>query len=162
MKSIQIWCKLFNHCFKYRINTLYFYLPHGVGYNQTKGSQYNPCIPLNYMGISLLPTMYKLYTSLMNNMLVLWLDDNDKFAEERNEFHQKRLYMEHLCSLTAIIRNMKNMKQSTPASFIDMKKKHSTLSIMIACFIKWCRMESNESCTGVLNHYTQHLYEQFN
>ncbi len=46
----------------------------------------------------------------MNNRMLPWLEDNDKFAEKQNGFRQKRSCMEHLHSLTAIIRNRKNMK----------------------------------------------------
>ncbi len=68
--SIKILCKLFNHCFNTGL------IP------STWKKAIIKRIPLNYRGISLLPTMYKLYTSLMNNRLVPWLEDNDKFAEE--------------------------------------------------------------------------------
>ncbi len=66
--SIQILCKLFNHCFNTGLIPSIWIK--AIIKPISNGSQHNPRIPLNYRGISLLPTMYKLYTSLMNNRLV--------------------------------------------------------------------------------------------
>ncbi len=73
--SIQILCKLFNHFFNTGLIPSTW--KQAIIKPISKGSQYDPRIPLNYRGISLLPTMYKLYTSLMNNRLAPWLEDND-------------------------------------------------------------------------------------
>ncbi len=106
--SIQILCKLFNHCFNTGLIPSTW--EKAIIKPISKSSQYDPHIPLNDRGISLLSTMYILYTSLMNNRMLPWLEDNDKFAEKQSGFRQKRSCMEHLHSLTAIIRNRKNMK----------------------------------------------------
>ncbi len=66
--SIQILCKLFNHCFNTGLIPSTW--KKAIIKPISKGSQYDPRIPLNYRDISLLPTMYKLYTSLMNYRLV--------------------------------------------------------------------------------------------
>ncbi len=86
-KSIHILCELFNQCFNTGLipSTWKKTIIKPI----SKVSQCDPRIPLNYRGISLLPTMYKLYTSLMNNGLVPWLEDNDKFVEEQNGFRKK-------------------------------------------------------------------------
>ncbi len=124
--SIQMLHKLYNHCFTSGLipsvwkKALIKPIP--------KGSKYDPRVPLNYRGISLLPTMYKLYTSLLNIRMVTWLEDNNLFVEEQNGFRAKRSCVEHLYSLTAIIRNRKNLKKSTPACFIDMRKAFDSVN----------------------------------
>ncbi len=55
-----------------------------------KISTIDPRLPLQYRGIALLSTVYKLYTSVLNNRLVNYRDENGLYAEEQNCFWQKR------------------------------------------------------------------------
>ncbi len=124
--SIEMLLRLFNKCFLSGLIPTTW--KKAVIKPIPKGSKYNPRVPLNYRGISLLPTMYKLYTSILNTRAVSWLEENNGFVEEQNGFRKDRSCMEHLYSLTSLIRNRKNMKKSTYSCFIDMKKAFDSVN----------------------------------
>ncbi len=60
-----------------------------------KNSTIDPRLPLQYRGISLLTTIYKLFAGILNNRLVTYLEDNI-YAEEQNGFRQNRSCAEHV------------------------------------------------------------------
>ncbi len=57
-----------------------------------KNSTIDPRLPLQYRGIAFLSTVYKLYTSILNNRLVKYLEENGLHAEEQNGFRQEQSY----------------------------------------------------------------------
>ena len=87
-----------------------------------KNSLLDPCIPLNYRGISLLSCTYKLYTSILNARLVKYNDLNNLIADEQNGFRKNRSCLDHIYTLTSIIRNRKNQNLDTFCAFIDYQK----------------------------------------
>ena len=70
-------------------------------------------LPLKYRGISLLSTVSKLYSSIINNRLVEYFDQNNIIVDEQNGFRSKRSCIDHIYGLTSIIRNRKNQGKST-------------------------------------------------
>ncbi len=62
-------------------------------------------MPLNFRDIALLSTVYKLFTLVLNNRLVSYLEINGIHAEEQNSFRQKHSCSEHIFSLCTILRN---------------------------------------------------------
>ncbi len=72
-----------------------------------KSSTIDHRLPLNYRGIALLSTVYKLYTSVLNNRFISYLEINGIYAEDQNSFRQKRSCSEHIISLCTILRNRK-------------------------------------------------------
>ncbi len=61
-----------------------------------KRSTIDPILLLQYSGISVLSTFYKLYAGILNNRLVTYLKDNNIYAEEQNGFRQNRSCAEYL------------------------------------------------------------------
>ncbi len=57
-----------------------------------KNSTIDPRLPLQNRGIALLSTVYKLYTSVLNNRLVKYLEENGLHAEEQTGFSQEQSY----------------------------------------------------------------------
>lgn len=83
-----------------------------------KDSSTDKRLPLNYRGISLLSVIAKLYSAVLNNRLTLFLDAEDKLADEQNGFRKFRSCEDHIFSVCSILRNRK----STFATFIDLQK----------------------------------------
>ena len=87
-----------------------------------KNSLMDPRIPLNYRGISLLSTVYKMFSSILNRRLVTCLESNNLYAEEQNGFRACRSCLDHIFSLTSIIRGRKAQKKPTFVAYVDMEK----------------------------------------
>ena len=69
--------------------------------------------PEQYRGISLLSTISKLFTIIINNRLTRYLEDNNLYADEQNGFRGVGNCIDHIFSLTSIIKNRKNRGLST-------------------------------------------------
>ena len=80
--------------------------------------------PLSYRGIALSCSMYKLYSSILNDRISQWSEDNDVIVDEQNGFRKNRSTNDHLSSLTNIIETRKRLRQSTFCAFIDFKKAY--------------------------------------
>lgn len=87
-----------------------------------KSNKNDPRIPTNYRGISLISTVCKLYTNILNKRLVKYLETNDILEDEQNGFRKNRSCEDHIFSLTSIIRNRKAEKLDTFTCFVDMAK----------------------------------------
>ena len=67
-KSTQVLTKLFNKMYDTSIIPTTWRLAIIKPLPNNNG----PCLPLQYRGISLLSTVYKLYASILNNRIVMW------------------------------------------------------------------------------------------
>ena len=94
-----------------------------------KNSTSDPRVPLNYRGISLLNSSNKLFTTVLNNRLTRYLDDNDIIVDEQNGFRKLRSCADHLFTLCSIIRNRKSKGLPTFSCFIDMMKAFDNVDI---------------------------------
>ena len=73
-----------------------------------KSASKDPCVPLNYRGISLLSCFYKLYTSLLNMRLGDYCERSGCLVDEQNGFRAGRSCQYHIYTLSSIIRNRKS------------------------------------------------------
>ena len=64
--------------------------------------------PTNYRGISLMSTVAKLFSDILNDRVCTYLDENSLLCEEQNGFRKLRSCLDHLYTLTTIIRNRKS------------------------------------------------------
>ena len=87
-----------------------------------KNSMIDPRLPLQYRGISLLSTVYKFYTSVLNTRLTNTAENENLFCDEQNGFRKKRSCADHVFSLTSVIRNRKNKKLPTFVAYVDLEK----------------------------------------
>jgi hypothetical protein len=87
-----------------------------------KGSDKDPFVPTNYRGISLLSCVCKGYTNILNNRLSSYFETLNILVDEQNGFRMKRACIDHIFSITAIIRNRLTCSKSTFSCFIDFKK----------------------------------------
>ena len=87
-----------------------------------KDSTKDKRIPLNYRGISLLSVVSKLYSAVLNNRFLNYLEDENLLAEEQNGFRRKRSCEDHVYSACTLIRNRLLQKKDTFGVFIDFQK----------------------------------------
>ena len=118
--SVLLWQSFFNACFNAGVTpdiwskALIKPIP--------KGGMLDKRIPLNYRGISLLPTISKIYSSILNERLLSYLEQNDLITDTQNGFRKLRSCIDHLFVLTSVIRNRKANGMSTYVCFIDLSK----------------------------------------
>ncbi len=82
----------------------------------------DPRLPLQYRDISILSTVYKLFSSLLNVRKSKCAEDNNLFAYEQNGLHGKRSCEDHVFVLSSISRQRKAKRLPTYIAFIDMEK----------------------------------------
>ena len=92
-----------------------------------KSATNDPRDPLSYRGITLAPSMYKLYCFILNKRVSLWTETNNK-TDEQNGFRKKKSTTDHLSSLTNIIETRIKKKLSTFAAFVDFRKAYDTVN----------------------------------
>ena len=78
--------------------------------------------PLSYIGITLSNSIYKLYSSVINDRLSKWLVNSDILVDEQNRFRNKRNTYDDLSSLINLIEARRKLKRSIFCAFIDFKK----------------------------------------
>ncbi|KAK3096021.1 hypothetical protein FSP39_022028 [Pinctada imbricata] len=78
--------------------------------------------PLSYRPISLISIPCKIYADILNVRLSTWLEENELLVEEQNGFRKKWSCLDHIYSLTSVIKNRKLKRQQTFVCFIDAKK----------------------------------------
>ena len=87
-----------------------------------KSSSTDPCVPLNYRGISLLSCAAKIMSAILNNRLSDYYNDHGLVVDEQNGFRKGRSCAEHIFVLTTIIRHRLNYNLPTYVAFIDLEK----------------------------------------
>ena len=65
--------------------------------------------PLEYRGISLLSVPYKIFSKILNQLIIEWLEDNDVLAEEQCGFRAGRGTMEQVINLSTIVETRQKM-----------------------------------------------------
>ena len=89
-----------------------------------KSKDNDPRIPLNYRGISLVCCSGKIYSSVLNNRLVNYLDDENITCDEQNGFRKDRSCRDHIFVLDSILKNRISENNFLQHSLIS--KRHST------------------------------------
>ena len=79
-------------------------------------------IPTQYCAISLLSTVYKLFTTILNKRISDFLEQNCKLCDEQNDFRPSCNCKDHMFTLLNILKNRKTKSQPTFVAFIDAEK----------------------------------------
>lgn len=87
-----------------------------------KSCQADPRIPLNYRGISLLSTVYKVYSAILNNRLCENIEENQIMVDEQNGFRKNRACIDHIYVLSSVVRVRLQVGKSTFVCFVDLKQ----------------------------------------
>ena len=78
--------------------------------------------PKMYRGISLISCIGKLYSAFLNQRLTVFCEVLGVIVEEQNGFRSTRSCLDHIYSLSSIIRNRLVLKKSTFCCFVDISK----------------------------------------
>ena len=100
-------------------------------------SNLNKNEPLSYRGIALASSSYKLFCALINTRLTKWAEGNDILADEQNGFRSGRSTIDHVSSLTYIIKPLKLKREQTFVAFIDFKKAYDSINRSLL----WSKLE---------------------
>ena len=112
--------RFFNYCFSNGVvPELWKY---GIINPVSKAGAKDNRVPLNYRGITLTSSVYKLFCSVLYNRIAEWAEANDVIADEQNGFRKKRSCLDHIATLTTIIDTRKKLKKATFCSFVDFSK----------------------------------------
>ncbi len=87
-----------------------------------KNTLADPRLPLEHQGISLLSTLYKLFTSVLNKRIVQTAETNSLYSDEQNGLQKNRSCEDHLFTLSSIIRIRKHERLFTYISIVDFEK----------------------------------------
>ena len=94
----------------------------------------DPMFPLNHRGISLMSTIAKVFSAIINHRLMRYLESCGIYAEEQNGFRRMRSCLDHLFTITTIIRNRKSQKLPTYCAFIDFEKAFDSIQYPLLWF----------------------------
>ena len=94
----------------------------------------DPLLPLSHRGISLMSTVAKIFSAIINNRLTTFMESHGIYAEEQNGFRRLRSRLDHLYTLTTIIRNRKAHNQETFCAFIDFEKAFDSIHYPLLWF----------------------------
>ena len=83
--------------------------------------------PISYRGITLAPTMYKIYCSVLNNRIAQWCSIENVIHDEQNGFIKGNSTIDHVHALTNVIETRKLKKLSTFTAFIDYRKAYDMI-----------------------------------
>lgn len=95
--------------------------------------------PLSYRGISLMPTIAKIFTSIINNRLKQYLESNSLLCDEQNGFRENRSCLDHIFSVSTILRNRLSNKKDTFTCFVDFAKAFDSVNHKIL----WSILQAN-------------------
>ena len=84
--------------------------------------------PLNYRGISLLCVISKVYSSILSVRINKYCDILNIFVEEQNVFRQNRSCIDHIFSITTIVKNYICDYKHVFCAFIDFKKAFDSIN----------------------------------
>ena len=88
----------------------------------------DPRIPTNCRGISLVSTISKIFSNILNLRLVDFIESNNILCEEQNGFRKMRSCVEHIYTLSTIIKMKKRSNKSVFACFIDFAKAFDSVN----------------------------------
>ena len=93
-----------------------------------KNSKSDPRVPMNYRGISLMPTISKMYSALLGNRVRDLLETNQVLVNEQNGFRANRSCEDHIFTLCDLLRIRKQNKEETFCAFINFQKAFDSVN----------------------------------
>ena len=88
----------------------------------------NPNDPNNYRGISLSDVSGKLFSTIINRRLQMWVDMNDTIGEQQLGFRKDYPTVDHIFTLLAIVQKQLSLNRKLYVAFIDFEKAFDSIS----------------------------------
>ena len=88
----------------------------------------NPNDPNNYRGISLSDVSGKLFSTIINRRLQMWVDMNDTIGEQQAGFRKDYSTVDHIFTLLAIVQKQLSLNRKLYVAFIDFEKAFDSIS----------------------------------
>ncbi len=148
----QYLLQLFNVCFS--TGTIPVAWSRGIINPIPKNAKDDPRDPLNYRGITMTSSVYKLFCSILCRRLTTWVEDNGILCDEQNGFRQGRSTIDHLGSLTCVVETRMKKKLSTFTAFIDFSKAYDRIDRNLL----WHKL-SRIGISGNMSSSLKSLYE---
>ena len=146
--------RLFNTCL--RSSTVPELWSRGIIKPILKNCNDDPRDPLNYRGITITSSVYKLYCSILNKRLANWFEIHGIICDEQNGFRAGRSTIDHICSISYIVETRLKKKQDTHVAFIDFSKAYDRIDRKLL----WHKLEQfgiSGDFLKTLQHYMQML-----
>ena len=103
--------------------------------------------PRNYRGLTLLSCAAKLFTSIINNRLTEWAEDNKVFCEYQYGFRKQRGTTDCMFILHGIINLLLNKSKPLFCSFVDLQKAFDGTNRRAL----WYKLNKNNISTKIIN-----------
>ena len=89
----------------------------------------NSEVPDNYRGVSLISTVSKCYTSILNKRLYCWIEENGKIHENQAGFREGYATTDHIFTLYSIVQKCLNKRGGKLyAAFVDLRKAFDSVN----------------------------------
>ena len=88
----------------------------------------NPNDPNNYRGISLSDVSGKLFSTIINRRLQMWVDMNDTIGEQQAGFRKDYSTVDHMFTLLVIVQKQLSLNRKLYVAFIDFEKAFDSIS----------------------------------
>ena len=83
--------------------------------------------PDNYRGITLLSVVGKIYTSVLNSRVTKWCERHGVLSEEQAGFRPGRSTIDHIFSVSEVLRLRRRRGRETHCAFLDIKKAYDSI-----------------------------------
>ena len=103
--------------------------------------------PLNHRAISLMSTVAKVFSDIINNRIVYYMETRQLFADEQNGFRRMCSCLDHLYVLTTIIRNRKKDNLSTYVCYVDFTRAFDSVNHSLL----WLKLQGYNISGNILN-----------
>ena len=109
----------------------------------------DPTDPENYRPITLLSCLGKLFTSIINNRLHLFIEKYDKISQNQAGFRKGFSTVGHIFALNMLINLIQNRRKKLFCAFIDLKRAFDTVW-RDGLFYKLKLLDINGKCYNVV------------
>ena len=90
-----------------------------TGQTQSVHKKGIPNYPINYRGISLSDVSGKLFSTIINRRLQMWVDINDTIGEQQAGFRKDYSTVDHIFTLLAAVQKQLSFNRKLYVAFID-------------------------------------------